>query len=270
MNEFRVWDKKEKRYLDFKTLMLGMNGELFFPQKGGTWVTSIEPGRYEVEPSIGQRDVNNYQIYAGDFIECWGGISGIYWVHPNSVLTQIDYPYHIKYHLENTWKSCIVGNIHDNPLPDTALSQIYIVVKDWRGLFQFLLDRGWSISDLLKYENSNDLFHDIVKNERKCSKQWYTDVFTGYNWNDGDTVYVDKNGKIAGEDDPEASIGTLHTHGKDTVLQAGNRGGILAGIVGHIGDFYSLFCFLVFGCRIVAVGGAGGQAQDHGQGQEHC
>lgn len=176
--------------------MLGMNVGLFFYQKRSTWATSEDPDRNEYEPSIGRRDVNNDLIYAGDLIECCEGLSGVYLVHPDNVLKDFYCDDDLEYHLEDTFKPRIVGNVHDNPLPDTALPEIYVVVKRWRGLLQRLYDRGWTINDLLKYKNGNDLFHDIVKNERKCSDHWYTDDFIGGDWNNGDTVYVGKNGEI--------------------------------------------------------------------------
>ena len=200
LHAFRVYDKKEGRYLDCNNApMLGMNGELFFHQKGATWATSEDPDRYEYEPSIGRRDVNNDLIYAGDLIECCEGLSGVYLVHPDNVLKDFYCDDDLEYHLEDTFKPRIVGNVHDNPLPDTALPEIYVVVKRWRGLLRRLYDRGWTINDLLKYKNGNDLFHDIVKNERKCSDHWYTDHFLGGNWHHGDTVYVDPCDKIVGK-----------------------------------------------------------------------
>ena len=214
MNEFRVYDKKEGCYLDCnKAPMLGMNGELFFHQKGATWVTSEDPNRYEYEPSIQRKDIDNNLIYAGDLIECSGNNPGVYLVHPNNVLTNFNSHDCIKYYLDDdTWKPRVIGNIHDKSIQDATLSQIYVVVKDWQGLFQWLLDWGWSIDDLLKYENGNDLFHDIVKNERQSSTQWYTDYFDGdyYNdWSDGDTVYIDSYGEIVNEDNPDAIKCTL-------------------------------------------------------------
>lgn len=215
MNEFRVYDKKEGRYLDCNNApMLGMNGELFFHQKGATWVTSEESDRYEYEPSIGYMDVDDNIIYAGDIIESLSDVTGVYLVHPNNSLTNLHYTDEITYHLEaGTWQPRIIGNIHDKKLPDIALPEICIVEKNWQGFLQWLLDWGWTIKFLLQYKNAEDLFHDIVRNERACSKHWYTDYFNKElqkGWQDGDVVYVDDYGFIVDENEPGAIKCTLH------------------------------------------------------------
>ena len=212
MFEYRVYDKKEGRYLDCNNApMLGMNGELFFHQKGATWATSEEPDRYVYEPSVGRSDVNGTLIYAGDLVECLADACSVYLVEPNNWVKDIYYDDGLGYYMFETWKPRIVGNVHDARTSDAALYCIYVVEKNWNGLLSWLLDWGWTIQDLLKYENANDLFHDIVKNERKCAEHWYTDHFACLAPADGDTVYVNETGDIVQEDDPNASRRMVHS-----------------------------------------------------------
>ena len=196
-NEFRVWDNEEKRYLDCtEAPMLGMNGELLFRQKNLSFATCEKKDRYLVEPSIDYLDIKKQLIYVGDIVECDDDYEGVYLIKTNRLAIGVLDDKNKNFISRNLHNFNIVGNVHDENLSDDALPFIYIVEKQRKGLFQWLQDSGWTINDIMKYKSGNDLFHDIVKKERKCAKQWYTDILIKLKYKSYDIVYEDDSGEL--------------------------------------------------------------------------
>lgn len=69
--EFRVWDKKKKKWMH-ENIYLNPNGELLKANKsvlGWTKPTFISEDRYVYQKAIGLNDKNGTMIYIGDYLE---------------------------------------------------------------------------------------------------------------------------------------------------------------------------------------------------------
>lgn len=69
--EYRVYDKKRKKFVNDE-IYLNPNGELLKPNKsflGWTKPTFVSENRYVYQKSIGLSDMNNKEIYVGDYVK---------------------------------------------------------------------------------------------------------------------------------------------------------------------------------------------------------
>lgn len=88
-------------------------------------------------------------------------------------------------------------------------SFIYVITNEWEGLFKYLLN-WWDIDKLKKYDNGEDLFHDIINMEWRWSKYWCTDVLVNIGFEDGDVIYVNSKGRLCTNKDKDASKKVIH------------------------------------------------------------
>lgn len=110
--KFTVWDKKEKRYINFEQFKKGDIEFNFNPQTNEIWI-EYDTSRYVVEQCAGLKDKNGKLIYENDLIDFYGKTYQIIWdndfacfsiknnnsMHPISDITQ----------------SSVMSNIHENP-----------------------------------------------------------------------------------------------------------------------------------------------------------
>lgn len=115
--KFRVWDKNNKKMLDWKELDLTK-------ELGEDEITIFEPtGQfaqpmyfYEAMQSTGLKDINDNEIYEGDIIKnSYDEIYTVKWFDAAFYLEEKyngGFDYH-ELHLEDNKK--VIGNIYENP-----------------------------------------------------------------------------------------------------------------------------------------------------------
>lgn len=117
--KFRVWDKKEKRYINFEQFKKGDIEFNFNPQTNEIWI-EYDKSRYIVEQCTGIKDKNGKLIYEGNIVVAFfyngedidAEKGRIYWNEKGGyptilVDTNIEIPLYIS-EIE------IIGNIHEN------------------------------------------------------------------------------------------------------------------------------------------------------------
>lgn len=127
--KFRVWDKKQKRYINFEQFKKGDIEFNFNPQTNEIWI-EYDKSRYVVEQCTGLKDKNGKSIFDCDIVRVinqdtqnrpdlqigyiWTDELYCTWIKfSNEELSWNDFCSLVEYDL--TLSIEVIGNIHENP-----------------------------------------------------------------------------------------------------------------------------------------------------------
>ena len=107
--KFRVWDKKDKKWLEYG--FLGFDGELLMDNVGGGLETHEKIKDCVIQSFIGLKDKNGKEIYEGDIVQTQGVDN---W---EVIFRKGCFCYKTgerQYHIFNEKEVEIIGNIYEN------------------------------------------------------------------------------------------------------------------------------------------------------------
>lgn len=124
--KFRVWNKEEKRFINFGD-MPNREIEFNFDPKDNYFLIECDPGKYNIQQHTGIFDINDKPIYEGDIVETWKfktditQLSVIVWNEARCGFRLYDIDKYLR-DIHNSPQSMVnvttievVGNVYENP-----------------------------------------------------------------------------------------------------------------------------------------------------------